>query len=112
MCRLFAFSTRTDKYGNRRISLCASIRAAYDNMDERLKRIIETGDCPPGISAYARRVYTINPALGDRLYPINEAFYRALEYCCFRMDILRSAMHENDKNPGLLPGVENGHYTG
>ncbi len=108
VCRLFAFSTRIDKYGNSKISLCAPIRNSHENLEVRLNQVELAGEYPPVISVYAQRIYSMNPVLSSRLYPINQAFFLALEYCCFRIDYIQASMPDTSMQTGITTGVFSG----
>ena len=79
VCRLFGFSSRKGKFGNREMCLCRVIKA---NNTEAVKRL-EYKDpisVEPVYQDSFMRVAALNPDLGFKLFPINIAIQNALAY--------------------------------
>jgi hypothetical protein len=76
VCRAFGFGSVRDRRGDKVMSICktikqtnpAAVRAATAHRNEA-----------PCLSDVGTRVYTIDPVLGARQMPINQAIARALE---------------------------------
>jgi len=84
ICRLFGFAARRDKFGGQEICLCRVVR---DNNREAMKSFSESSTdalMAPIYQDSFMRVSTIHPDLGFRLFPINIALTRALEYLLWK----------------------------
>lgn len=80
ICRLFGFSARTDKNGNKNLVTCALIKgeqpAAYDIASAQ----VFSGEMRiPLMNNYAMMLYAIDAQLASNYYPINEAIRLAIE---------------------------------
>lgn len=74
ICRLFGFSSKIDKYGNREFVSCKYIKAMAD--ETVMKDAIEKA---PDMSAYYMRLFGIDQKLAIQYFPINEAIKKAIE---------------------------------
>jgi Fe-S-cluster containining protein len=74
ICRLFGFSSRTDKYGNRIMVTCNPIKNMIRNPD--FNRIVTRA--PEMYSCYLK-LYAIDPQLSIQYFPINESVRKALD---------------------------------
>jgi Fe-S-cluster containining protein len=91
LCRLFGFSAVLDKHGRPRVALCRAIRNADPRAEARANRVLAEGLNPVVIPHWARRVSSLNPHLGQRRYPINQALKLALEKVGFLIHLLQGA---------------------
>lgn len=73
VCRLFGFSTRTDKYGNRILVTCNEIKRTIqsDSLGQYINRA-------PEMSSYYLRLYSTDPILSIQYFPVNESIRKAL----------------------------------
>jgi Fe-S-cluster containining protein len=78
ICRLFGFTARTNKEGQRELVTCKFIKEeqafAFAQVTEELK----AGKKIPVMSEYYTRLTSIDPTLAE-FYPINQAIQKALE---------------------------------
>ena len=78
ICRLFGFTARTNKEGQRELVTCKFIKEeqalAFTQVAEELK----AGKKIPVMSEYYTRLTSIDPTLAE-FYPINQAIQKALE---------------------------------
>ena len=78
ICRLFGFTARTNKEGQRELVTCKFIKEeqaqAFASVSEELK----AGKKIPVMSEYYTRLTSIDPTLAE-FYPINQAIQKALE---------------------------------
>lgn len=74
ICRLFGFSTRVDKYGDRSFVTCKEIKKQINGRDT-------SGflSLAPGINEYYMRLFAIDPNLALQQLPINECIRKAIE---------------------------------
>ena len=79
ICRLFGFTARTDKYGDRELVTCQVIKSeqavAYSGTVAKIKN----GAQVPVMNQYYMRLHAIDADLAREFYPINEAIRRAIE---------------------------------
>ena len=78
ICRLFGFSGRVNKQGEREFITCSIIR-------EDLK-ILSPGPVlhkAPNMSSYYMRLFGIDPDLSIKYLPINQAIQKAIEMVAF-----------------------------
>jgi Fe-S-cluster containining protein len=84
MCRLFGFSARLDREGRRELAGCSRVREHLPEESQAAREAVRTASIPvPVMRNYAMEIFGIDPSLGSRLYPINEALARALEIRAF-----------------------------
>ena len=74
VCRLFGFSTKTDKHGNRIFVTCSQIKKTIQST--KLEKSIRLA---PEMSAYYMKLYGIDPKLSIQYLPVNEAIKEALK---------------------------------
>lgn len=80
ICRLFGFSARRDKYGNKNLVTCSSIKSNQPHQYGTATKQIESGILEvPMMADYAMRLNAIDFQLGSRYYPINMAIKLAIE---------------------------------
>lgn len=103
LCRLFGFSAVKNKYGRPVVALCRRITQKNPGLRERLQALVDSGLPVPINSYYARRVSLLNPALGQRRYPINKAFLLALETTGYRLALAGENGYPHETPPDLPP---------
>ena len=81
VCRLFGFSVRNDKNGNRSLITCKKIKSTL-----KPGQIEPFLDQAPVTSSYSMRLYGIDPELSTQYFPVNKAIKRALELVVFYND--------------------------
>lgn len=74
ICRLFGFSVRANKYGDKSLVTCKKIKSTFAN-----KTLDNTIASAPEITSYYMRLFGIDPGLSVQLFPINESIQKALE---------------------------------
>jgi len=79
LCRLFGFSTKRDKYSRPVYVTCKIIKAGLSAQVRHVQGSPAFLKTLPFMGDYAAKVYNIDPSLGARLYPINEALRIALD---------------------------------
>lgn len=79
ICRLFGFSARRNKEGQKELVTCRIIKEEQKQDYEKARNQIETGSPIPVMSDYYSRLSSIDPSLVD-FYPINKAMSKAIEY--------------------------------
>jgi len=97
LCRLFGFSAVLDKHGHPRIALCRAIKTADPQAEDRMNRELARGLNPMIIPHWAQKASSLNPHLGQKRYPINQAVRLALERVGFQFHLLQGG---GDKNSG------------
>jgi Fe-S-cluster containining protein len=79
ICRLFGYSTRTNKYGKKELVTCQIIKSeqtlAYDQSIEKIDGGLEV----PVMNQFYMQLHAIDYDLTQKQYPINEAIRRAIE---------------------------------
>jgi len=80
VCRLFGFSSSTDKRGKNVLSTCKVIKESFPQDYAHAQELIEDGLASPSMSGYTFTISSIDPLKGAELYPINYAIKEALEY--------------------------------
>ncbi len=80
ICRLFGFSASRNKHGKPVLATCTVIKESQkENYLETVENVRQELIRPPIISHYYSRLAQIDPQLGTKLYPINEAIKKAIE---------------------------------
>ncbi len=74
ICRLFGFSTRIDKYGDKSLLTCKEIKKMVDH-----NHIAKHLSYAPCISDYYMRLFAIDPNLSLQQFPLNECIIKAIE---------------------------------
>ncbi len=98
MCRLFGYSAVRNKRGALTFAPCRVVRQQRPQAVELAERAVAEGDEILCISEASARVANVEPALGNRRLPINEAFRLAIE----RVG-LAHAMIQQDDDSILVP---------
>jgi len=78
ICRLFGFTARTNKEGQRELVTCKFIKEEQAKEFEALTSAMKAGEKIPVMGHYYTRITTIDPSLAE-FYPINIAIQKALE---------------------------------
>ena len=80
ICRLFGFSARKDKYGNKNLVTCKSIKVDQAEQFEAATAKIESGTLEvPMMGNYSMMLNAIDFQLASKYYPINTAIKMAIE---------------------------------
>ncbi len=79
ICRLFGYSARTNKYGNRELVTCQIIKTEQASAYGAAQKAIDDGGSIPVMSNYYMQLHAIDFDLAKDFYPINEAIMRAIE---------------------------------
>lgn len=79
ICRIFGFSAMKNKNSLLNIVTCIEIKQNMPKQYEDAEKNINNGLKIPLTSNYYRKLSTIDPILGEKTYPINEAVARAIE---------------------------------
>ncbi len=74
ICRLFGFSVRANKYGLPNLVTCKHIKEKINAV-----QLEKTISFAPLISHYYLKLFSIDPELSVKFFPINESIRRALE---------------------------------
>ncbi|HMP99150.1 MAG TPA: YkgJ family cysteine cluster protein [Cyclobacteriaceae bacterium] len=94
ICRLFGYSGRRNKYGKIELVTCDIIKTEQADTYNKTKQGIENGLMQlPIMHHYYSRLTTIDPALSDKFYPVNQAIRKAIEV----------VLHYYAYRPGRLP---------
>ena len=79
ICRLFGFSARTNKYGQKELVTCQVIKEeSPDRFKYAAEKIKDGGDVPI-MNQFYMRLHALDFELTREFFPINEAIKRALE---------------------------------
>lgn len=100
ICRVFAGGARLRKDGKREFLLCSILKNEYKLNQDLLDQISTEFPLVQEIVGYARN---LNPDLSEKLFPINVALKKALEYVLFRMQWFNPDAPEPDEPPILTP---------
>lgn len=79
ICRLFGFSSRTNKYARRELVTCETIKTEQAASYAEAVTQIEGGGFIPVMNHFYMRLLAVDSSLGKEFYPINEAIRRAIE---------------------------------
>jgi Fe-S-cluster containining protein len=79
ICRLFGYSARTNKYGERELVTCQIIKTEQSEDYQKTVSQIATGGELPLMNQYYMQLHGIDMDLTRDFYPINEAIKRAIE---------------------------------
>jgi uncharacterized protein len=79
ICRLFGWSTVTNKSGQPELLACSRHKAMMPKLVERATDAIANGWEAPNLVALSQQVTNIDPDLGRQRMPINQALRVALE---------------------------------
>jgi Fe-S-cluster containining protein len=79
ICRLFGYSARTNKYGQRELVTCQIIKTEQATQYAAAEKMISEGEHVPVMSDYYMQLLAIDDQLAREFFPINEAIKRAIE---------------------------------
>ena len=79
ICRLFGYSARTNKYGQKELVTCQIIKTEQKDNFQAAERRISDGEPVPVMNQFYMRLHAIDPVLAQEYLPINEAIKRAIE---------------------------------
>jgi len=79
ICRLFGYSARTNKYGERELITCQIIKTEQSENYQLAVAQIASGNEVPMMNQYYMQLHGIDMDLTKDFYPINEAIKRAIE---------------------------------
>jgi Fe-S-cluster containining protein len=79
ICRLFGFTARLDKHGNKELVTCQLIKSDQADRYEATRAAIQRGEEIPVMSHYYMQLHAVDPELTREFYPINIAIRKALE---------------------------------
>jgi Fe-S-cluster containining protein len=79
ICRLFGYSARTNKYGQREFVTCQTIKTEQPEAYTATVEKVRAGSDIPVMNHHYMRLHSIDPSLARDFYPINEAIRRAIE---------------------------------
>jgi Fe-S-cluster containining protein len=79
ICRLFGFSARTNKYGQKELVTCQVIKEENSDRYHHAADQIKDGADVPVMNQFYMRLHAIDFELTREFFPINEAIKRALE---------------------------------
>lgn len=79
LCRLFGFAAMLNKKGKPQITLCKEINNLNPTLNKKVQMKIDKGLQVPIYPYFSQKISSLDPFLGEKKYPINEAFKLALE---------------------------------
>jgi Fe-S-cluster containining protein len=80
ICRLFGYSARTNKYGERELVTCQIIKTEQQEAYETTRDLVKKNEQPvPVMNQYYMQLHAIDPELARDFYPINQAIRKAIE---------------------------------
>jgi Fe-S-cluster containining protein len=79
ICRLFGYSARTNKYGNRELITCQIIKTEQATAFLNAEKKIANGSDVPVMNEYYLQLASIDFDLSRDFYPINRAIRKAIE---------------------------------
>ncbi|HVO82897.1 MAG TPA: YkgJ family cysteine cluster protein [Syntrophobacteria bacterium] len=79
VCRLFGYGAANSKYGIVQLAVCAVMKQVMPHAARDAVYAVERGLSAPRFIEFAHLVAGLEPALGERLLPINRALRMALE---------------------------------
>ncbi len=85
ICRLFGFATRPDKQGQSKLATCTTIKQTCSGEYRKSENSLNAGLASPQMGNFAMKVFQIDPGLGKKQLPINEAVKVALERVAVRL---------------------------
>lgn len=106
ICRLFGFSYRKNKYGIPELVTCRIIKSTCPDryarvMQQHSSEAVTPMTQPACMSDNSAKLAAIDPSLGTRLLPINQAARQAIE----RMGLLREYFIQSTQATETLPSV-------
>lgn len=105
VCRLFGFSARVSKDRKTVFQPCMKIKQNLSYLKEKINILIQAGLTVPVFSNYGQQVSSLDPVLSSKVYGINEALKKALEWVGLRLSFALQKPEEEDKNkrPPIVP---------
>ncbi|MCE7862504.1 MAG: YkgJ family cysteine cluster protein [Bacteroidetes bacterium CHB5] len=79
ICRLFGYSARTNKYGQKELVTCTIIKSEQATAYESATRQIDAGLDVPVMNQVYMQLHAIDFEMAQRFYPINQAIKHAIE---------------------------------
>lgn len=79
ICRLFGFAATRNKNGELSIATCRKVKEAMPEIYQKANEDIRRGLRIPVFANYYMKLASIDPAVGQKMLPINEAIRKALE---------------------------------
>lgn len=79
ICRLFGYSARTNKHGDRELVTCTIIKSEQGEAFAQAEKAIAQGLPVPVMSQYYFQLMAIDADLSREFYPINVAMRKAIE---------------------------------
>ena len=79
ICRLFGYSARTNKYGQKEIITCQIIKTEQETSFRNAQQALNSGQTIPGMSDYYMQLRGIDFELTREVFPINLAIRKAIE---------------------------------
>jgi Fe-S-cluster containining protein len=79
ICRLFGFSARTNKYGQKELVTCSIIKTEQQENYLAAESRIKSEEPVPLMADYYLKLHYIDPTLANDFMPINQAIRRALD---------------------------------
>lgn len=80
ICRLFGYSARTNKYGQKELVTCQIIKTEQSAAYQKAATVVEEGGAIPVMNQFYMQLHAVDPDLTKDFYPINIAIRKALEY--------------------------------
>ncbi len=87
VCRLFGFAARRDKKGGLEFAACKCLKDAAPEAVKRAQIGVGSGLSVPVYQDAFMRVASVNPAMGFRRLPINQAIKEALGYLYWKRPV-------------------------
>lgn len=79
ICRLFGYSARVNKHGQRELITCQIIKSEQADAYEKTAEELKHGANVPGMSDYYMQLRSIDFDLAREMFPINTAIRKAIE---------------------------------
>ena len=79
ICRLFGYSARTNKHGQKELVTCQIIKTEQQQAFVQAEEKVAAGDDIPVMSNYYMQLHAIDPELARDFYPVRIAIKKALE---------------------------------
>lgn len=93
ICRLFGYSARTNKHGEKELVTCSVIKTEQTSAFEEAERKIASGIPVPVMNQFYMQLTAIDSELSREFFPINVAIRKAIEevmhYYAYREDSLQ-----------------------
>jgi Fe-S-cluster containining protein len=79
ICRLFGYSARTNKYGDKELVTCQIIKTEQQDAYEAARQKVTANEPIPVMNQYYLQLHAIDPELARDFYPVNQAIKKAIE---------------------------------